>query len=581
MKMPISKQLVFFSCGLIFAALITLIVFVHQVLAVNYEQQIRANDMQLTQLLARNVYQTMDSAATAEKFIAEYDGIMTVNEDTRRKVLRDMRSFRSWYELLAIIDMNGMQIARSDGENQNRADRKWYRDFVATKEDSISPVYFSATSGNPVVTAIKGIGDKNNPQGMVMADMSCDAIQKIIDIHNDSNVAEAYLLDAEGNAIARPNHGQSDDNELYNYFTLQKTVAEKNAAGQLLFDETGKPLLRREPFTAPYDLVEIMKETAAGKVGNREFTDTKGERYFCFYRPVNLPNISTRWSLLVVRPYKSVTAALADTMNKTIFAGVLMAVLASFAAILFSRRFTKPLMEIMRVAQDVRGGNYDCKIEVQRSDEVGMLAEAINHMIGGLKSAKVQSQEAETQIRNIAYHDALTGLVNRMHFNVYARSNITASMTRGGTGALFFVDVDKFKHVNDTFGHGVGDELLNIFGQRLMMATGKYDRVCRFGGDEFIVHLIDANEQAAARLANTIVALMRTPFVTTHHKFNLSASVGVACYPKDADNIDELLRKADAALYVAKDEGRDRFAFYEEGMEKRQDDAETMKKIVR
>ena len=249
-----------------------------------------------------------------------------------------------------------------------------------------------------------------------------------------------------------------------------------------MFDETGKPLLRREPFTAPYDLVEIMKETAAGKVGNREFTDTKGERYFCFYRPVNLPNISTRWSLLVVRPYKSVTAALADTMNKTIFAGVLMAVLASFAAILFSRRFTKPLMEIMRVAQDVRGGNYDCKIEVQRSDEVGMLAEAINHMIGGLKSAKVQSQEAETQIRNIAYHDALTGLVNRMHFNVYARSNITASMTRGGTGALFFVDVDKFKHVNDTFGHGVGDELLNIFGQRLMMATGKYDRVCRFGG---------------------------------------------------------------------------------------------------
>ena len=240
MKMPISKQLVFFSCGLIFAALITLIVFVHQVLAVNYEQQIRANDMQLTQLLARNVYQTMDSAATAEKFIAEYDGIMTVNEDTRRKVLRDMRSFRSWYELLAIIDMNGMQIARSDGENQNRADRKWYRDFVATKEDSISPVYFSATSGNPVVTAIKGIGDKNNPQGMVMADMSCDAIQKIIDIHNDSNVAEAYLLDAEGNAIARPNHGQSDDNELYNYFTLQKTVAGKKRRRSALVRRNGK-----------------------------------------------------------------------------------------------------------------------------------------------------------------------------------------------------------------------------------------------------------------------------------------------------------------------------------------------------
>lgn len=570
MKMSLRWQMVTFSCVLIFLSLTILTFVVNGVLAKNYEKQLRENDVQLANLLEKNIYQTMYSAVELEKALAYSPNLMSQPESVQRELLRSISGERSWYELLALVDMNGMQIARNSGENGDRSGRRWFLDFAATKKNSISPVYYSATTGHPILTLVDGLG--KNPDGLIMADINTAIIQNMIDMHNEKSDAAAYLLDAEGTAIAQPDKSQGDG--LCNYFSREKTELVRDENGAPKFDENGALITQTKNFSAPDKLVEAMKAAANGEAGTDEYIDDKGMRQLLVYRPVSLPYAETSWSLVVVRPYSSVTAAIADTMNKTMAAGLIMALLVSGGAILFARRITRPLLEIATVAKSARAGNYDGIIPVRTQDEIGMLADTINHMMQSIKATQAVNREAEEQIRNVAYHDALTGLPNRMHFGVYARSTLTESMRKKESGALFFVDVDKFKHVNDTFGHGVGDELLNIFGRRLVMATGKYERVCRFGGDEFLVFFTDMDKKAAELTATTIISLMRTPFVTTHHRFTLSASVGVACYLSDADNIDDLLRKADAALYVAKENGRNRFCFYEEGMEKRQDDVE-------
>jgi diguanylate cyclase (GGDEF)-like protein/PAS domain S-box-containing protein len=176
----------------------------------------------------------------------------------------------------------------------------------------------------------------------------------------------------------------------------------------------------------------------------------------------------------------------------------------------------------------------------------------------------------ETELLYLANHDGLTGLPNRNLLEDRLQQAIAHAHRSDQVVALLFLDLDRFKNINDSLGHTVGDELIKSMGARLVGAVRHEDTVARLGGDEFVIVLIDLhNEEDAAPAATKILEAVQQPLVIDGHEFAVTGSIGIGVYPKDGDDIQSLLKNADSAMYRAKDAGRNSFCFYTQEMNAR------------
>jgi diguanylate cyclase (GGDEF)-like protein len=166
-------------------------------------------------------------------------------------------------------------------------------------------------------------------------------------------------------------------------------------------------------------------------------------------------------------------------------------------------------------------------------------------------------------IQKMATHDTLTGLPNRALFNETLGHAIARAARHERPAALFFLDLDRFKNINDTLGHGVGDRVLQEAARRLTAAVRASDMVARLGGDEFVL-LVEEFQQAAdlADIAAKIQSAFEATFTVDAHELALSVCVGICTYPQDGADAQTLLSNADIAMYRAKDQGRNRCCFY-------------------
>jgi diguanylate cyclase (GGDEF)-like protein/PAS domain S-box-containing protein len=172
-------------------------------------------------------------------------------------------------------------------------------------------------------------------------------------------------------------------------------------------------------------------------------------------------------------------------------------------------------------------------------------------------------RQQEDTIRHMAYHDALTGLPNRALLNDRLGQALVAAKRNDNRVALMILDLDRFKDINDTLGHSMGDLLLKAVSERLKNLLRKSDTVSRMGGDEFVLLLPTiASANSAALIAGKIVAEFRKPFVCDGHTLNVSASIGIANFPEDGGDEETLLKNADIALYRVKEQGRNNFQRY-------------------
>jgi diguanylate cyclase (GGDEF)-like protein len=178
--------------------------------------------------------------------------------------------------------------------------------------------------------------------------------------------------------------------------------------------------------------------------------------------------------------------------------------------------------------------------------------------------------QTELRMRTLAFSDALTGLPNRAHFQDLVADHIAAYSTHGRAFAILMLDLDRFKLVNDTLGHGLGDALLKKVAARLKATLGEHDVVARLGGDEFAILQVDAaGPEAAYRLGSRVVELIGRPFLIDGQLINVGASVGAAVAPVDGIEPDQLLRNADLALYKAKADGKGTFQKFEPALDAR------------
>lgn len=172
-------------------------------------------------------------------------------------------------------------------------------------------------------------------------------------------------------------------------------------------------------------------------------------------------------------------------------------------------------------------------------------------------------KHSQEQLNYLAHHDALTGLPNRLLFKDRLEHALMRAEREGNHVAVLFLDLDRFKNINDSLGHPVGDVLLQEAAKRITQLVRKEDTVARLGGDEFIILIESLNEaQDAALLAEKVVKSFDIPFTLKEHHLHLSVSAGISLYPQDGTDTATLIRNADTAMYRAKEEGRNDYQFY-------------------
>ncbi|HJV61990.1 MAG TPA: EAL domain-containing protein [Albitalea sp.] len=187
---------------------------------------------------------------------------------------------------------------------------------------------------------------------------------------------------------------------------------------------------------------------------------------------------------------------------------------------------------------------------------------AVSHYVAILSDI-TPIKEAEAKLMHLAHHDALTGLPNRLLFANSLQLAMARAARHGQRLALLFIDLDRFKVINDSMGHAAGDELLMHTARRLRAVVRAEDGVARLGGDEFTVVAEDVTDaQDAATLSRKVITALSAPLHIGGRELSIGASIGIALFPEDADTVDSLCRAADAAMYRAKERGRGTFDFY-------------------
>ncbi len=290
--------------------------------------------------------------------------------------------------------------------------------------------------------------------------------------------------------------------------------------------------------------------------------------------------------------------------------GVATLLLLGLLLWLFEHTLGTPLGKLTNAARQIARGNLDVQIEDRLPGEFRWLSKAFNQMVDGLQTitdkltGKIAELEQENRIRtetetelkqrtqdliqaqqeiechaatleqavdartkelwHQANYDRLTGLPNRSLFNDRLNHTLQTANRYKHQAALLFIDLDHFKRLNDTMGHDSGDRILFEVAKRLKETVRDSDTVARLGGDEFVVILAEIDhENQAARVAGKILSLFEHPF--THSDVGetyLSASIGISFYPQDGETRSDLLKHADAAMYRAKEEGRNKYAYY-------------------
>jgi len=186
----------------------------------------------------------------------------------------------------------------------------------------------------------------------------------------------------------------------------------------------------------------------------------------------------------------------------------------------------------------------------------------------GMYLRMLRHREAEEKARYLAAHDPLTGVANRAHLATSAKTILSLTKRTGRKAAVLLLDLDRFKEINDGFGHALGDKILQQFAERIRGAIRAEDLVARLGGDEFIIVQVGIDKPAdAADLADRLMQVFSEPYLLGNTRISCGSSIGVAITPDDALEWDALMRMADAALYKAKEEGRNTVCYFQPGMD--------------
>ena len=260
--------------------------------------------------------------------------------------------------------------------------------------------------------------------------------------------------------------------------------------------------------------------------------------------------------------YKSTVDEKMVAINQTfiylLFVIIFTVFIISIFIIIFSLKLLHPLELLIEGIKKITAGDLSFTIKNVSNDEIGVVVDAFNHMTQKRK-------HVEEALEELAIRDGLTGLYNHKFFYTSLEKEIARDDRYHNTVSLLLIDIDHFKNVNDTYGHRAGDTILRELSQRLMTRARSTDYVCRYGGEEIAVILIETNITQAQAIAEELrILIEKEPFLIEDERYvSITVSIGVSAYSKDAKDASMMVSNADNALYRAKENGRNQVCVFE------------------
>lgn len=452
-----------------------------------------------------------------------------------------------------IYDVHGYFIASTSDDTSTMVDWQEYMNIKVT--DITSTKIMSASNINKNTNSIEVLTPvmvKDRVIGLIRANISSDYFGSFLSTSGDT-----FVLTDDGTTLFN-NAGFSNDRYLTN--EAKKAMSSSNNSGYI----------------------------------------SKGASFNYIYGYSKI--LDHDWMYVIKQEgtkYQKILSSLPLTLVITLLIILIISIQISN---ILAHKYTSPIFTLKDNMTEAAAGNLDLKCEIESDDEFGELSDMFNNMMNIISTNYNQLSESKKQleaneielkknyahIEQLAYHDGLTGLYNRVAFMKFAydilHNNKNGSQL-SARHAIFFLDLDNFKNVNDTLGHDYGDILLKQVAMRLNSTIELNDLLARTGGDEFLI--LKSSYTSIEELdeyANKLVNVIREPYNLDGETANVSLSVGIALFPRDGLTTSELIKNSDIAMYNAKTSGKNSYRFFNSYMEddvnRRNDLVEILSKVI-
>ncbi|MFY7864709.1 diguanylate cyclase domain-containing protein [Roseateles sp.] len=351
---------------------------------------------------------------------------------------------------------------------------------------------------------------------------------------------QVFLANAEGDILIHPDAG--------------KTFGFDRGQRQLIQDDMPPTL----------DLVQGKKNQVVFEASENVYAQTPIVAAF-MAQGIKVHSSESRMVLGLGEPLEDVLGRTRELALATLQIVAALCLLCLLLAMGLARFFARPINAVSEAAQRFAQGLPAGPLPLTRQDEIGSLARNFAQMQEQIKQQMADLVRKQEALEHLAQHDMLTGLPNRRLLEGRLDTAIAHAKRHGGGVCVLFIDLDRFKQLNDRFCHDAGDAVLKIVAERLQGMMREVDTVARLGGDEFVV-LLDAQTSMAhvAAIAEKLLNGLTAPIAYEGHQLQLGASIGMGRYPQDGHTRAEIMAKADKAMYEAKAVGQGGVRFYSE-----------------
>lgn len=445
------------------------------------------------------------------------------------------------------VDRDSTKLVRVTGDDLQ--EKGFYPYVFETAELAAGEVYLSriainhergAHSGLDMPTvrlATPVVGGDGRTLGVVVinVDLNGTFAQLAADVPNDVSL---FLANGDGDYLIHPDRTQTFG-----------------------FDR-GRRILVQDEFPATEDLVAQRTDQVLFEARDGAFAARPVVAAF-ISRKVAGASKESHLVLGLVQPLSSVLEKVDELGAVTLRIALLLGVVCVSLAVLLARAVTRPINSLTRAVEHFAGGQLAPGLPLERKDEIGVLARRFFRMRKQIQQQIAELNSRREEMENLARRDPLTGLANRRLLVERAEHAFAAARRDNERLAVLFIDLDRFKPINDNLGHAVGDLLLKSVAERIRGVIRESDTPARIGGDEFVVLLETIQDDVDAQtVAEKIRVALNQPFDIEEHRIAVSACIGIAFYPEDGTEMAELSRHADEAMYRAKENGRNAVAFY-------------------
>lgn len=539
MKKSINLRSLFaLSFGVIIVMLIIIISYIMSIrISEEYKNQIGSSLSEISYQMSDKLDHYMWSRYQEVSLLSKLDTLSNIQDkDKIRYQIEELKKNAPEYAWIGMLDSEGNVMSSTGGilEGKNISSRPVYKQALEAPfiGDVHEAVLLASLLPNPTGESMKFVdisipikGDNGELKGVLATHLSWEWAKEVEDsiMHplKDRKNLEVFIVSSDNTVILGPK------------------------------DTLGKKL----------ELNSVSKSKSGENNWDVETWDD-GKNYLIGYSPENgYKNYKgLGWTVLVRQPLDIAYGPVNEVRNFIIIIGIILAGVFAFIGWIIAGLIAKPLQEIVVAANQLRLGE---KVEIPKYhgiEDIEILSTSLRSLINSLAN----TENALGEMADVAHHDQLTGLPNRVALRMYLEKIKSQLNNNEVVYAIFYLDLDGFKLINDSYGHGAGDLILKEVANRLSDNTTEEEIAIRLGGDEFVIikkMYLGSFIEESSHFANKIIENIREPYLIEEQLMNVGCSIGGAFFPVDNDNPMEVVKLADEYLYESKRAGKNRYTY--------------------